>query len=123
MWRAGVSYWILGIALVLCVLLFIYWKIIDNLFGKIALWIFAFGAIVFQSGFTVFECVYSHVLKNILFFGGVSHQTLEILYLPPTYHFPENLIFEFTGVLQLVGFVSAWYAYRVFQDRPWVNRK
>ena len=68
----------------------------------------------------MFECVYSHVLKNIMFFGGVPQSILEKLYPAPAYHLPDNLFFEFTGLLQLVGFVAVWLAYRVFKDRSWV---
>ena len=121
MWRAGVSYWILGIVVLLCSLLYIYWRFNHTLMGKIALWIFSFWAVFFQAGFTLFECVYSHVLKDILFFSGVSRPTLELLYPPPAYHLPDNWLFEFTGVMQLAGFVSVWYAYRLFQNRPWAN--
>jgi len=65
----------------------------------------------------MFEWVYSHVLKNILFFGGVSQSISEKLYSAPAYHLPGNLFFEFTGLLQLVGFIAAWFAYRVFKDQ------
>ena len=78
-----------------------------------------FGAVVFQTGFTVFECVYSHVLKNLLYFFDVPLSILERLYPEPAYHLPDNLFFEFTGLLQLVGLLAAWFAYRVFLDRPW----
>ena len=120
-WRAGVSYWILGVVLIIYSLLYIYWKFSDKIAGKVALWIFFFGAVVFQTGFTLFECVYSHVLKNILYFGGVSQSILEKLYPSPAYHLPDNLFFEFTGLLQLVGFVAVWFAYRFFLDRSWAE--
>jgi hypothetical protein len=121
MWRAGVSYWILGIVLLLCTMLYIYWSTSNELMGKVALWVFSFGAIIFQSGFTLFECIYSHVLKDLLFFIDISRPTLEQLYPPPAYHLPDNWLFEITGVMQLAGFVSAWFAYRLFQDRPWAQ--
>lgn len=118
-WRAGVTYWIGGSVLITYSLLYIYWKNVSNITGKIALFIFLFSAVIFQAGFIMFECVYSHVLKNILFFGGMSQSILQRLYPAPAYHLPDNLIFELTGLLQLVGFVAVWFAYRVFQDRPW----
>jgi len=122
-WRAGVSYWIVGSVLIVYSLLYIYWKFADSMVGKVSLWIFLFCAVIFQAGFTMFECVYSHVLKNILYFGGMPQATLEQLYPSPAYHLPDNLFFEFTGLLQLVGFVAVWFAYRVYQDRPWVNKE
>lgn len=119
-WRAGVTYWIAGSVIVVYSLLFVYWKNAGNVAGRISIWIFYFSAVIFQGGFIMFECVYSHVLKNTLFFGGMSQPILEKLYPSPAYHLPDNMFFEFTGLLQLVGFVAVWYAYQVFKDRPWV---
>ena len=121
MWRAGVSYWILAIVSVMCALLYLYWRCADRPSGKVALWLFSFGAIVFQSGFAMFECVYSHVLKNILFFGGLSQDLLERIYPAPAYHLPDNLLFELSGLLQLASFASVWFAYRVYRGRPWAS--
>ena len=117
-WRVGVVYWIVGFVLIVYSLLHVYWKNIDNIVGQITIWIFLFGAVIFQAGFILFECVYSHVLKNIFYFGGISQSILEHLYPAPAYHLPNNLFFEFTGLLQLIGFVAVWFAYQVFKDRP-----
>jgi len=117
-WRAGVTYWIAGSVLVVYSLLFVYWKNLDNVVGKISIWLFLFSAVIFQAGFVIFECVYSHVLKNILFFSGAPESVLAKLYPSPTYHLPDNLFFEITGNLQLIGFVAVWYGYRVFKYRP-----
>lgn len=118
LWRLQVSFWIAAAPLVVVGLLYIYWKFADKLAGKIGVWLVFLTAVVFQTGFTLFECVYSHVLKNILYFGGAPQTFLERLYPPPTYHFPDNWLFELLGLLQLAGLVAAWYAFRVFQDRP-----
>ena len=117
-WRAGVAYWIMGSVLVVYSLLFIYWKNLDNVVGRISIWLFFFSAVVFQAGFVTFECVYSHVLKNILFFAGTPDFLLYKLYPSPAYHLPDNVFFEITGNLQLVGFAAVWYGYRVFSCRP-----
>ena len=119
MWRAGVSTWILAIVVITCSILYFYWKFIDSIIGKLALWLFLSVAVFFQTGFILFEAVYSHVLKNILYFGGVSQPTLQKLFPPPAYHLPDNLFFEFTGVLQLIGLLAAWLSFRVFHERPW----
>lgn len=116
-WRVGVSYWIAGLVIFIYSLLYFHWIYAGRIIGKIVMWIFLFGAVFFQAGFIMFECVYSHVLKNILFFGGVSQSILEKLYPSPAYHLPDNLLFELTGLLQLVGFVAVWYAYLVFKNR------
>lgn len=117
-WRLVVSLWIPAFVVLILSLLYLHWKYADILIGKIAVWAVLFGGTFFQAGFTLFECVYSHVLKGALFYGGASRSTLERLFPPPTYHLPDNTLFEFTGVLQLVGFWAAWRAYRVFQERP-----
>jgi hypothetical protein len=48
----------------------------------------------------VFEGLYNHVLKNILFFGGASRDTLQSMFPAPTYEMPNDFIFELTGVIQ-----------------------
>ena len=118
-WQTGVAYWIAGSVLIVYSLLYVYWKNADNTAGKVAMWIFLFCAVIFQTGFILFECVYSHVLKNIFYFGGVPQTILDQLYPAPAYHLPDNLFFELTGLLQLAGFVAVWFAYQVFRDRPW----
>lgn len=118
-WRLWVSYWILGIALIVYSLLYLYWVNIGNLVGKLSIWLFFSSAVVFQAGFLLFECVYSHVLKNILFFSGTPLSILNIFYPSPAYHLPDNMLFELTGLLQLIGFIAVWFAIRVFRDRPW----
>ena len=114
-WRAGVAYWIAAIVLIVYSMLYIYRASANKIVGKTALWLFFLGAVVFQAGFTLFECVYSHVLKNLLFFGGVPQSTLLQLFPAPAYHLPDNLWFELTGLLQLVGLLATWYAYRFFR--------
>ena len=120
-WRLQVSFWIAAAPLVVVGLLYVYWKRVDKFAGKVALWLVFLTAVVFQTGFTLFECVYSHVLKNVLYFGGVPQPILEWLYPAPAYHLPDNWLFELLGLLQLAGLVAAWYAFRVFQDRPWAG--
>ena len=115
-WRLAVSLWIPGFVLLVLAALYLYWTRPESKSGLIALRIFGLSAVVFQLGFTLFECVYSHVLKNILFFGGGSEDLLFRLYPPPAYHLPDNLVFEITGLLQLVGLLAAWWAFQVVRD-------
>jgi hypothetical protein len=49
----------------------------------------------------MYEGGYNHVLKNLLYFGGVSTSILDRLY-PAIYELPNDLIFELTGVAQFV---------------------
>ncbi|PSL29058.1 hypothetical protein [Chitinophaga ginsengisoli] len=48
----------------------------------------------------VFEGLYNHVLKNILFAAGLPENAMGKLYPPGIYEMPDNLFFEITGVLQ-----------------------
>ena len=48
----------------------------------------------------VFEGLYNHILKNVLFFIGVSVGNMEKLYPPGAYEMPDDLFFEITGMLQ-----------------------
>jgi hypothetical protein len=48
----------------------------------------------------VFEGIYNHILKNILFFGGMSKTGMRTLFPPATYEMPDDVIFEITGMLQ-----------------------
>ncbi|MCP3141678.1 hypothetical protein [Pyxidicoccus xibeiensis] len=66
----------------------------------------------------VFEGVYNHVLKNVLFFAGTSRSLLERLFPPPTYELPDDLLFELTGVLQVPPAVlAAVFLLHVFRER------
>lgn len=65
-----------------------------------------------------FEGGYNHVVKNILFFGGLPRTTLERLFPPPTYQIPDDLWFEVTGVLQFfIALGAAYYLFRLWRDR------
>lgn len=48
----------------------------------------------------LFEGVYNHVLKNILYFTGGTRATLDNLFQPGIYELPNDFLFEFTGILQ-----------------------
>lgn len=113
-WRLVVSLWIPGFVILVLSMLFLLWRYADRPAATIAVWIVLFGGMIFQAGFTIFECVYSHILKNILFFGGAPAQLLQKLFPAPAYHLPDNLLFEMTGIAQLAGLWAAWCAWRVF---------
>jgi len=54
----------------------------------------------------VFEGLYNHLLKNILFWGGASKSGLSKLFPPGLYEMPDDAIFEITGVMQgIIGIV------------------
>jgi hypothetical protein len=116
-WRLVVSLWIPAFVVLIVSALFVYQRYQGQLVGHAAVWIVLLGGAIFQFGFTAFECVYSHVLKNLLFFGGAAESTLLRLFPPPAYHLPDSLLFEITGISQLVGLWAAWLAWQVFRAR------
>ncbi|RBL88952.1 hypothetical protein [Chitinophaga flava] len=48
----------------------------------------------------LYEGVYNHLLKDILYYAGLSPETFDSMFPPPAYEKPNDLIFEITGVLQ-----------------------
>jgi hypothetical protein len=52
-----------------------------------------------------YEGVYNHAIKNIAFFSGVDGSILAKMFPSPKYVLPNNLLFEFTGVMQAILFV------------------
>jgi hypothetical protein len=49
----------------------------------------------------------------VLYFGGASPTVMRRLFPPPSYELPDNMVFEVTGVLQVVP--AAVTAYRLNQ--------
>ena len=72
----------------------------------------------------MFEGLYNHVVKNLLYFGGASTGLIMRLFPPPTYEMPNDVFFEITGVLQVVpATLAAWYLYRATQRSRVHTRK
>jgi hypothetical protein len=68
--------------------------------------------------FGVFEGFYNHVLKNALYFGGASPALMARLFPPPTYELPNDVFFEFTGMLQAIpAALAAWRVYQMWRTR------
>jgi hypothetical protein len=87
--------------------------------SRAGLWLFLGLTLVVPIGLIgVFEGGYNHLVKNVLFFGGVPRATLERLFPPPAYELPNDLWFEVTGVFQFViGLGAAYYLLRLWQER------
>ena len=67
-------------------------------------------------GIGLFEGGYNHVLKDALYFGGASLETMRRLFPPPAYELPNDAFFEVTGVLQLfAGVLTGHQLYRLVQ--------
>lgn len=116
-WRLVVSLWIPAFVMLVLSSLLLLWKYADRAVATVSAWTVLLLGVIFQAGFTIFECVYSHILKIALFFGGASQDLLNSLFPAPAYHLPDNLLFELTGVAQIAGLWAAWCAWRVFAIR------
>ncbi|MEX0646203.1 MAG: hypothetical protein WEA56_01315 [Balneolaceae bacterium] len=78
--------------------------------GKILYRLFITMAIVFPIGVIgLYEGGYNHLVKNILYFGGISPELFAQLFPPPMYEMPNNFLFETTGIAQFVMGVSGLY--------------
>lgn len=49
-----------------------------------------------------YEGLYNHVAKTALYFAGLPEAWMATLFPPPTYEMPNDLLFETTGILQIV---------------------
>jgi hypothetical protein len=95
-----------------------------SLSGEIALAVLAVVAFALPvAGIGVFEGGYNHVLKNALYFGGASLETVRRLFPPPAYELPDDVFFEVTGILQLpLGLATAVGLYQTLVAR-WRERR
>lgn len=70
---------------------------------KFLFWIY--WLIIFICSFALiglFEGVYNHFAKDLLYFLGLNRDTFQVLFPPPTYEMPNDFLFELTGVAQAV---------------------
>ena len=117
-WRHHVAVIALPVLLVLILAYGVYrWRPL-TLLSKISMWLFMVLILLFPVGLIgLYEGGYNHLVKNVLFFGGVPRPTLERLFPPPTYEMPDDLWFEVTGVLQfLIALWAAYYLYRLWRE-------
>ncbi len=84
----------------------------DSAAGQLARALFlALVLVTIVLGIGVFEGLYNHALKDVLFVGGAPHELLVRLFPPPRYQLPDDLWFELSGVLQVLP--AAWTAEQV----------
>jgi hypothetical protein len=85
--------------------------------GRVARWTFVLTIIVIPLLlFGVFEGFYNHLVKDALYFSGMSVEQLRRFFPPPMYEMPNDAFFELTGVLQIVPAVSvAFSLYRMLR--------
>lgn len=82
-------------------LIYINWR------KRFLMWAFiVIAGFFFVGAIGLFEGAYNHVLKNILYFGSLSEDTLHTMYPPPKYLLPNDWVFEISGIFTF--FVSLW---------------
>lgn len=89
-----------------------------TLLGRASLWLsIVLTLLVPVAAIGLVEGGYNHVVKNVLFFGGVPRATFERLFPPPVYDVPSDPWFEVTGVLQfLFGLCAAYYLSSLYRQ-------
>lgn len=79
-----------------------YKKVSNVGFKKIFLATFLVASMLFSvAAIGLYEGGYNHVIKNILYFAGISTETLDKIY-PSVYELPNDFVFELTGIAQFV---------------------
>jgi hypothetical protein len=69
--------------------------------NRFLFWLYSFVILVPSISFIgLFEGIYNHILKDIMFYSGFSEETMLAMFPPPAYEMPNDFLFEFTGVLQ-----------------------
>jgi hypothetical protein len=87
--------------------------------GTLARWLFGLTTLLIPVlAFGVFEGFYNHLVKNVLYFAGLSATQMAQLFPSPTYEMPNDALFEITGILQVLpAALAAWHLYRMVQTR------
>jgi hypothetical protein len=113
-WRLHVVYQGLIILLITGAFLFLYeWRK-----KKVFLFLYLVMAGLFFGGLIgLYEGFYNHLVKNILFFSGLSNNAMRWFYPASMYELPNDWLFEITGVLQaFAGAVQLYYIVKLFRQ-------
>jgi hypothetical protein len=70
-----------------------------------------------------FEGLYNHVIKNVTYFGGLPLELHRELFPPPTYELPNDVLFEVSGILQVVPATYAAIALVRLLRAKWSMRR
>lgn len=96
-WRLHVIFLSMPVLLVTVILEYLLKK--HN--SRFLFWLYSFIILVPSISFIgLFEGIYNHILKDIMFYSGFSEETMRSMFPPPAYEMPNDFLFEFTGVLQ-----------------------
>jgi hypothetical protein len=113
-WRLHIVYHGLIILSITGAFLFLYqWRK-----KKVFLFLYLVIAGLFFGGLIgLYEGLYNHLLKNILFFGGLPANSMRWFYPASLYELPNDWLFEITGVLQaFVGSLQLYYIVKLFRN-------
>lgn len=123
-WRSHVAFGALPSGAFIALSLFASTRYAERTLGRVALWSAIIAtAIVPVAGIGLFEGLYNHLLKNVLYFGGANRELLMKLFPPPSYEMPNNWFFEVTGVLQFFACLPAvYYGYVLLRKRAAADR-
>lgn len=110
-WRLHGALVALGMCLVLAAASSAYRRHRDTQLGRFAGWALAIMVLVVPVlGVGLFEGLYNHVAKDVLFLSGAPRDLLARMFPPPTYEMPNDAWFEISGVLQVVPAALAFGA-------------
>lgn len=113
-WRLHVVYQGLIILLITGVFLFLYeWRK-----KKVFLFLYlVIAGLLFGVLIGLYEGFYNHLVKNILYFGGLPASAMRRFYPASMYELPNDWLFEVTGVLQaFVGVAQLYYVIKLFRN-------
>lgn len=116
-WRRHVALIVIPVLLVMIVLYVLHrWRPL-TLVGKVSLWLFMLVALLVPIAWLgFFHGGYAHLVKNILFFGGLSRPMYELLC--PVCDVPGDLIYEVTGVMEfLLALIAAYFLFKLWRER------
>lgn len=123
-WRNHAALVATPVALVLVIAHEIHRRQPSTRLGRTSLFLFAaltLAVPVVLIGFV--EGAYNHLVKNVLFFGGVPAPIFDRLFPDSLYEMPEDVFFETTGVLQFfLGLSAARCLARLWRERPREDR-
>ena len=75
--------------------------------GRGAWWALVLTILVTVLMIGAFEGGYNHLVKNVVYFAGAPADWMSVLFPPPRYEVPNDILFEVTGILQVVPAVTA----------------
>jgi len=113
-WRLHIVFHGLIVLLVTGAFLFLY----EWFKKKVFYFLYLLTAGLFFGGLIgLYEGLYNHLLKNILYFSGLSPDSMHWFFPPSLYELPNDWLFETTGILQaFMGGVQLYYIVKLFRD-------